>query len=94
VNGPAVTWLFPERRECVAKRAGLVVTAGSTARVRSVRFFADGRLVGVDRSGPADLFAATWKRGSAKKGTHLLRAVVVDAKGRTAAAERTVRVCS
>jgi subtilisin family serine protease len=94
VNGPAVTWLFPERGECVAKRAGLVVTAGSTARVRSVRFFADGRRVGVDRSGPSDLFAATWKRGGAKRGTHLLRAVVVDAKGRTAAAERTVRVCS
>jgi len=94
VNGPAVTWLFPERQECVGKRASLVVTAGSTARVRSVRFFADGRRVGIDRSGPGDLFSITWKHSRTKKGTHRLRAVVVDAKGRSAAAERTVRVCS
>jgi subtilisin family serine protease len=94
VNGPAITWLFPERRECVARRVGLLVTASSTARVRFVRFFADGRRIGVDRGGQADLYATTWNRRGAKHGTHKLRAVVVDAKGRTAAAERTVRVCS
>jgi subtilisin family serine protease len=94
VGSPTVTWLAPERRECVARRANLLVLAGSTARVRAVRFFADGKRIGIDRSGGAQLYSATWRRGGARKGAHLLRAVVVDAKGRTAAAERTVRVCS
>ena len=94
VAGPTVTWLRPERRECVARRASLLVVAGSTARVRAVRFFADGKRIAIDRSGGAQLYSATWRRGGARKGAHLLRAVVVDAKGRTAAAERTVRVCS
>jgi hypothetical protein len=89
-----MTWLQPERRECVARRANLLVVAGSTARVRAVRFFADGKRIAIDRSGGAQLYSATWRRGGARKGAHVLRAVVVDAKGRTAAAERTVRVCS
>jgi hypothetical protein len=93
VNGPAVTWLVPERRECVAGRAQLLVTASSTAPVRAVRFSVDGRRIGADRSGPADLFSLVWRRGAVRKGTHVLRADVVDAKGRHAAAERTVRVC-
>jgi hypothetical protein len=93
VDGPAVTWLRPEQRECVSRRASLLVVASSTARVRAVRFFADGKRIAIDRRGGADLFGATWRRGSARKGQHVLRTVVVDAKGRTAAARRTVRVC-
>jgi subtilisin family serine protease len=94
VKGPAVTWLFPEVRECVAKRAPLVVTASSTAKVRSVRWFVDGHRIAVTRGGQASVYGTTWNRAGAKKGTHRLRSVVVDAMGRTAAARRTVRVCS
>jgi minor extracellular serine protease Vpr len=93
VKGPTVTWLVPERRDCVPKPAHLLVVASSNTRVREVRFLADGHRVGVDRRGGAQLYAATWKRGGARKGAHLLRAVVVDAKGRRATAERAVRVC-
>jgi hypothetical protein len=94
VNGPTVTWLFPEARECVAKRVPLVVTASSTARLRGVRWFVDGRRIAVSRQGQGGIYARTWRRGGAKKGAHALRAVAVDARGRTAAAVRTVRVCS
>jgi minor extracellular serine protease Vpr len=94
VNGPAVTWLQPEHRECTARRARLLVAASSTARVRQVRFFADRRRIAVVRRGNGGLYAATWRRAGARKEAHVIRAVVVDAKGRTAATERTVRVCS
>jgi hypothetical protein len=94
VDGPAVTWLFPEIRECVARRAALVVTASSTAKVRSVRWFVDGHRIAVTRSGAGGIYSTTWNRAGAKKGTHRLRSVVVDAKGRSAATSRTVRVCS
>ncbi|MEX2211683.1 MAG: S8 family serine peptidase [Gaiellaceae bacterium] len=93
VNGPTVAWLRPERRECVPRRQQLLVAAGSSTRVRSVRFFVDGKQVGLDRRGGAGLYAASWATGKAKRGTHELRAVVVDSKGRTAAAKRTARVC-
>jgi minor extracellular serine protease Vpr len=93
VDRPTLTWLRPEGRECVARRASLLVVASSSARVRAVRFFADGKRIAIDRSGGAELYSATWQRGGARKGEHVLRAVVVDAKGRTAAAKRIVRVC-
>ena len=94
VNGPAVTWLLPEVRECVARRAPLVVTASSTARVRGVRWFVDGHRIAVTRGSQAGIYSTTWNRAGVKKGTHRLRSEVVDAKGRTSAATRTVRVCS
>ena len=94
VDGPAVTWLFPEIRECVAKKASLVVTASSTARVRGVRWFVDGHRIAVTRSGQGGIYSTTWNRAGAEKGNHRLRAEVVDANGRTSAASRTVRVCS
>jgi minor extracellular serine protease Vpr len=93
VNGPSVTWLRPERRECVARRTQLLVVAGSTARVRAVRFLVDGKRIGIDRRGAAELYALTWTRRGLRKGGHVLRAVVADAKGRSAAAERRIRVC-
>jgi subtilisin family serine protease len=94
VKGPAVTWLQPGKRRCAARREALLVAASSTARVRGVRFFADGKRIGVVRRGGAQLYGMTWRRAGARKGRHVLRAVVVDAKGHTAAARRTVRVCS
>lgn len=93
VDGPTVTWLIPETSECVAARAGLTALAGSTATVRSVRFFDGRRLLATVRRGGAGLFTTTWRRGSAAKGRHTLRAIVTDARGRKAEARRSVRVC-
>jgi hypothetical protein len=93
VDRPTLTWLRPEARECVARREQLLVVGGSSVRVRSVRFFVDGKQVGIDRRGGAGLYATTWRSGNAKRGRHTLRAVVLDVKGRTASAERVARVC-
>jgi minor extracellular serine protease Vpr len=93
VTGPALTWLTPAENQCVGKTAGLIVVASSSKRLRSVRFFADGKQVAVDRKGTADLYNGSWKRGSAPKGRHVLRAVATDASGRTLAATRHVRIC-
>ncbi len=94
VNRPAVTWVTPEVSECAAATTPLVVLADSTATVRSVRFFADGKLVATVKRGSFGIFGANWKRGKAAKGKHTLRAVVTDAKGRKAEAQRVVRVCT
>jgi hypothetical protein len=94
VNGPSVTWLAPEVRECAAAQTPLFVVAGSNAAVRSVRFYRGDTLLATVRRGTAGLYSATWRRGSAKKGNHTLRALVTDANGRTATAERVVRVCA
>ena len=94
VDGPTVTWLAPEVRECAAAQTPLAVLAGSNTAVRSVRFFRGRQLVATVRRGTAGLYTATWRRGGAAKGNHTLRAVVKDARGRTATAERVVRVCS
>lgn len=94
VAGPSVTWLAPEANECAAKRTSLVVLAGSTAKVRSVRFFDGERKLAAGKAEGAGLYGATWTRGAAPKGKHTLRAVVTDAKGRTHEAKRVVRVCA
>ena len=93
VNRPTVTWLTPEVNECTVGQAPLVVLASSTAAVRSVRFFDGRKLLATDKQGGAGLFTAVWKRGGAAKGKHTLRAIVTDAKGRKAEAQRVVRVC-
>jgi hypothetical protein len=93
VNGPAVTWLVPDSRQCVAKNEPLLVAASATRKLREVRFLADGRRVGRDRTGPDGLYSLTWKHPGAKTGPHRLAAVAVDAAGKTASSSRTVRVC-
>jgi hypothetical protein len=93
VRRPTLAWLVPERRECVPRTTRLVVLAGSTARIRSVRFFDGARRIATVRRGAEGLYATNWSTARAKKGLHRLRAVVVDAQGRTARAERPVRVC-
>ena len=94
VNAPTVDWLAPERRECAERpRTRLAVVAGSPSRVRSVRFFDGRRRIATVRRGEAGLYGATWRTRGARKGRHLLRAVVADARGRTASAERVVRIC-
>ena len=93
VNRPTVSWLAPEINECTARQTPLVVLASSTAAVRSVRFFDGQKLLATDKQGGAGLFDVVWKRGGAAKGKHTLRAIVTDAKGRKAEAQRVVNVC-
>jgi hypothetical protein len=93
VHRPTVAWLVPEQRECVARRARLVVVAGSTAAIRSVTFFDGPRRLRIVRRGELGLYGADWSTAQARRGVHRLRAVVTDARGRRAAAVRAVRVC-
>jgi minor extracellular serine protease Vpr len=93
VAGPTITWVSPEIRECAPARTSLVVLAGSNAAVRTIRFFDGSKPIATVRRGTAELYSATWRRGGAAKGRHLLRAIVTDAKGRRAEAQRVVRVC-
>jgi hypothetical protein len=93
VDGPTITWLTPEIRECVPARTPLTVLAGSTAAIRSIKFFNGKKPVATVRRGAAGIYGTTWRRGGAK-GRYMLRAVVTDAKGRTAEAQRVARGCS
>ena len=93
VSGPAVTWASPRENACVARNAGLLVVAGSTKPMRSVRFFADGKQVAIDRRGTSDVFTGTWRTGNVKKGRHLLSAQATDTSGRTRSALIRARVC-
>ena len=93
VSGPALTWVSPAENQCVGKTAGLLVVASSTRRVRSVRFFVDGKQIGIDRKGASDLFSDSWTTRLAAAGRHELRAVETDAGGHTLAATRHVKVC-
>ncbi len=93
VNGPAVTWLSPEVRQCVAASERLLVVASAAQKLREVRFLADGKRVGVARTGPGGLYSLTWKTKQARTGRHTLVAVAVDRAGATAAASRVVRRC-
>ena len=58
-----------------------------------MRFFDGTKPIATDKRGGAGLFSAVWQRGGAAKGKHTLRAIVTDAKGRKAEAQRVVRVC-
>jgi minor extracellular serine protease Vpr len=93
VNRPTVSWLVPDTNDCAPRRTPMIVLAGSTAAVRSVRFFDGRKQVALVRRGNVGLYGATWTRGNVRKGRHTLRAIVTDARGRTATAERIVRVC-
>jgi minor extracellular serine protease Vpr len=93
VRGPALTWLAPGARTCAARREPLLVAASSTARLRSVRFYDGRRGIATVRRGVAGLYSATWRTTKARKGRHVLRAIVLDRNGRTYSARRVVRVC-
>jgi minor extracellular serine protease Vpr len=96
VRRPTASWLAPEAGACVETvggRAGLLVVAGSTSAVRSVRFLDGDRTIATVRRGDSGLFGATWSARGAKAGRHALRVVVRDAAGRTVERRRTVRVC-
>jgi len=93
VPGPALTWVTPAENQCVGATAGMLVVASSTKRVLSVRFYADGKRIGIDRRGAADVFVGSWKTRAEAAGTHELRAVAHDTAGRTFSSVRHVRVC-
>ena len=93
VNRPAITWVTPEGNQCAPATTQLLVLASSTATLRSVRFLDGSKPIATVRRGSAGLYSVAWKRGGAAKGRHTLRAIVSDARGRTAEAERVVRVC-
>jgi subtilisin family serine protease len=89
VARPTVNWLLPAQTACAGRRL-LEVAAGSTVRVRVVRFSVDDRVVATDRTASNGLWAATARL---PRSGRVLVATAVDADGRTASARRTVRVC-
>jgi minor extracellular serine protease Vpr len=93
VNGPTVTWIEPPAHVCALKQEALVVVAASNRKVSKVVFSDGRRVISTDRSGPGGVFAATWKTGGLKKGTHRLTATVVDGAGHEAAAGRRLKIC-
>jgi subtilisin family serine protease len=93
VSGPTLTWVAPAVNQCVGRTTGLVVVASSTKRIRSVRFFADGKQIDVDRRGAADVFSGSWTTRFAQRGRHVLSALATDSGGRTLSATRAVKVC-
>jgi hypothetical protein len=58
-----------------------------------VRFLSGSKLVAVVRRGTAGLYSTTWRTTTTPKGRRLLRAFVTDVRGRTAEAQRVVRIC-
>lgn len=93
VDRPTVTWLKPSRNACLRRAARLLVVAGSPATVSSVGFFDGARQIGRVRKNLAGLYSLAWRVGKAKRGAHLLTAVVSDTAGREARATLPVRVC-
>jgi minor extracellular serine protease Vpr len=93
VRGTVVTWLEPERGACLRGRASLLVVASSTKGVTSVRFLDGRRRIAVDRRGVAGLYQTIWSARAARKGRHVLRAVVISRRGQEVTAVRNVRVC-
>jgi hypothetical protein len=93
VKRPTINWLLPRPLACGARVESLLVVAGASRGVRSVRFFDGKRLIATKRSGSEGLFGAAWHTAKAARGRHLLRAVVTDHRGATVSATRVVRVC-
>jgi len=93
ISGPTLTWVAPPANQCVGRTTGLIVVASSSKRIRSVRFFADGKQIDVDRRGAADVFSGSWTTRFAEPGRHMLSALATDAGGRTLSATRAVKVC-
>ena len=93
VRGPALNWLEPEPRVCVAKTERLLVAAESSGGIRAVRFFDNGRPLGTVLKGAAGLFGKDWSTRRDKPGRHVLRAVGIDRSGAQISSARTVRIC-
>jgi subtilisin family serine protease len=93
VDGPALTWLAPERQACVSGSTRLVVLASDTAPISSVAFYDGKKRIARVKGGEGGVFSTTWRAGSAGQGRHTLRAVLSDLDGFEATATRAVRVC-
>lgn len=93
VNHPTVDWLFPEEDDCLAARPRLLVVAGSTRPIASVRFTVDGARIATTRRGAGGLYSATWNRRGLGIGEHELAAIVTDTAGRTATKTIVVKIC-
>jgi hypothetical protein len=93
VNGPTVAWLVPKQNACLRTTTRLAVVSSSNRKLRTAAFFNGKKKIGSRKPDTAGLAFADWKVKNAGKGKHVLRATVRDARGRTATARRTVRVC-
>ena len=93
VKGPSLSWLLPKPRACAARRESLLVSAGSTRPVRSVTFYDGGHKISRELGSFSGIYGTTWKTGKARRGRHVLLAVVRDRRGARAEARRIVRVC-
>jgi subtilisin family serine protease len=94
VVGPTVTWLDPERTQCVdRRRQRLLVAADSDKRLRTLTFFDGAKRISRVPGTTAQLYASAWPTARAKRGRHTLIVVARDAAGREARATRRVRVC-
>ena len=93
VDGPTVTWLEPEANACMRRTAPLTASRTRPRALGSVRFFDGKRAIAAIKRRAARLYGAAWRNGEAPKGKHVLRAIVIDAKGRKAEAQRVVRIC-
>ncbi|HEX2428716.1 MAG TPA: hypothetical protein VHI53_12350, partial [Gaiellaceae bacterium] len=62
-------------------------------QISSVGFFDGNRQIGRVRKNVAGLYELNWRTTGKRKGTHVLRAVASDIRGREAEASQSVRVC-
>ena len=93
VDGPTITWLFPDVGECAAASTRLLVVAGATRDIDGVAFSVDGTPISTTRTGNQGLFATTWRSSGLGPGPHRLQATITDADGATASATRAIRAC-
>jgi subtilisin family serine protease len=90
---PAVTWILPNKGQCLAARERLSVVANDNVAISSVGFFDGKRQIGRIRRQLPGIFEMTWRTTGKRRGVHLLTAVASDTRGREAEASRTVRIC-
>ena len=93
VNGPVVTWLTPEPNECAAAPAASSCSPPRLPQLRSVRFLDGTKPIATVKRGTAGLSPRRGSAAALPRARHTLRAIVTDAKGRQAEAQRVVRVC-
>lgn len=92
VNGPAVTWITPNKGACLPARTRLQVVASAPSVISSVGFFDGNRQIGRVRKNVAGIYTLNW-RARGKKGAHVLRAVASDVAGRESESPRPVKIC-
>ena len=89
---PTVAWLVPKQNACLSTTTRLAVLADSTQKLRTVTFYDGKKKIGAKKPDAVGIAFKDWNANKARKGKHVLRAKVRDARGRTATASRRVRV--